>query len=148
MGPKFQQGDGQAPEGFYGIGPESMNPLSSFHLSINIGYPNAFDRALGRTGDFIMIHGSSVSIGCLAMTDDKIEEIYYLCDAALAAGQGEIPVHVFPFRMTEARMKEAANDPNFAFWKNLQLGYDAFESTRVVPKVKCTRVGYTIQAGK
>ncbi|MGI9241899.1 MAG: L,D-transpeptidase family protein, partial [Verrucomicrobiales bacterium] len=87
LGPKEKQGDLQAPEGFYFVPPANMNPKSTFHLSFDIGYPNAYDRAYGRTGDFLMVHGNRISTGCFAMTDDKIEEIYTLCDAALEKGQ-------------------------------------------------------------
>ena len=112
-----------------------MNPHSNFHLSFNLGYPNEFDRAHGRDGTFIMVHGNRVSIGCFAMTDKKIEEIYTLCDAAHASGQKFFRVHSFPFRMTEARMKEAVLDGWWSFWKNLKQGYDVFEESRVPPNV-------------
>ncbi len=133
LGPKLVEGDSQAPEGFYHVPPEAMHPGSQFHLAFNIGYPNDFDRALGRTGTFIMVHGNRVSIGCLAMTDEKIEEIYTLCDAAHKNGQAFFRVHIFPFRMTPERILTAAGDPNEAFWKNLKEGYDFFETKRVPP---------------
>jgi murein L,D-transpeptidase YafK len=135
LGPKVSQGDLQAPEGFYYVAPGAMNPQSNFHLSFNIGYPNKFDRAHGRDGTFIMVHGNRVSIGCFAMTDKKIEEIYTLCDAAHASGQKFFRVHSFPFRMTEARMKAAVLEGWWSFWKNLKQGYDAFEESRVPPNV-------------
>lgn len=135
LGPKLAEGDGQVPEGFYAVPPAAMNPNSCYHLAFNLGYPNAFDRALGRTGSAIMIHGNQVSIGCLAMTDAKIEEIYTLCAAAHANGQAFFWVHVFPFRMTHQRLTQAADSPWLAFWKNLEHGYDAFEKTRVPPAV-------------
>lgn len=138
LGPKLKEGDQQAPEGFYAVNAKAMNPQSSFHLSFNIGYPNAYDRAHGRTGAFIMVHGNKVSIGCFAMTDPVIEPIYLVVEAALNRGQAEVPVHVFPFRMTEERMNQAAADgaPWLEFWRNLRLGHDAFETTRVPPAVK------------
>ena len=108
LGPKLAEGDGQVPEGFYFAGPKAMNPNSSYHLSFNIGFPNAYDKTHARTGSFIMIHGSNVSIGCLAMTDEKIEEIYTICQAAHDGGQPYFRVHIFPFRMTEGRMAKAA----------------------------------------
>ncbi|MES2437683.1 MAG: murein L,D-transpeptidase family protein [Verrucomicrobiota bacterium] len=134
-GPKLAEGDGQVPEGFYFVPPAAMNPASQYHLSFNIGYPNKFDAALGRTGSSIMIHGNEVSIGCLAMTDGKIEEIYTLCAAAHQGGQPFFRVHLFPFRMTEERMPQASGNPNEDFWKNLKEGYDAFEQTRIPPEV-------------
>lgn len=134
-GPKLAEGDGQVPEGFYFTGPRSMNPNSSYHLSFNIGYPNAYDTFHKRTGSHIMIHGNRVSIGCLAMTDAKIEEIYTLADAALQNGQPFFRVHIFPFRMTDARMSAAAGNPNEEFWKNLREGHDAFATTSIPPEV-------------
>ena len=104
LGPKLQQGDWQAPEGFYFVRPRQMNPSSRFHLSFNLGYPNAYDRAHGRTGDFLMVHGRCVSVGCYAMTDPVIDEIWTLADAAFRGGQPFFRVHIFPFRMTPENM--------------------------------------------
>jgi len=81
-GPKLAEGDGQVPEGIYAV--ESLNPNSSYHLALHVGYPNAFDRAQaaadGRTqlGGDIMIHGSNVSIGCVAMGDAAAEDLFVL----------------------------------------------------------------------
>lgn len=129
LGPKLAEGDGQVPEGFYFVPRSAMKPDSRFHLAFNIGYPNAYDRAHDRTGSLIMVHGNRVSVGCLAMTDPKIEEIYTLCDAALRNGQPYFRIHVFPFRMTEQRMKQAAEThPRWLdFWQNLKQGHDWFE---------------------
>ena len=134
LGPKLAEGDGQVPEGFYSVPPSAMNPASQYHLAFNIGYPNAFDRAAARTGGLIMIHGNRVSIGCLAMTDPKIDEIFTLCAAAHAHGQPAFQVHIFPFRMTAERLAKAAGSPWESFWKNLRQGYDAFEKSHVPPK--------------
>lgn len=147
-GPKLVEGDGQAPEGFYVVNPERMKPDSQFHLAFNIGYPNAYDVANGRDGTFLMVHGSVVSIGCFAMTDLKIEEIYSLCDAALKNGQPFFRVHSFPFRMTPERMAAAAGDPWEDFWKNLKEGYDRFETDRVPPNVEVEGKRYVIQRGR
>lgn len=135
LGPKLAEGDGQVPEGFYFVPPSAMNPNSSYHLSFNIGFPNAYDKAHGRTGSFIMIHGSNVSIGCLAMTDEKIEEIYTICQAAHESGQPFFRVHIFPFRMTDKRMEKAATSKHFSFWKNLKTGHDLFEKNKIPPNV-------------
>jgi len=135
LGPKLAEGDRQVPEGFYFVVPEGMNPNSNFHLSFNIGYPNEYDRANGRTGSFIMVHGNSVSIGCLAMTDAKIEEIYAICHAAHGGGQPFFRVHIFPFRMTEERMQKAAGSDWIDFWNSLKTGYDLFEKNKVPPNV-------------
>jgi murein L,D-transpeptidase YafK len=134
-GPKLAEGDLQVPEGFYYVPPSAMKPESQYHLAFNIGYPNAYDRHHGRTGSLIMVHGNRFSIGCLAMTDEKIEEIYTLCAAAHAGGQRYFRVHLFPFRMSEERMNRAAGSEWEAFWKNLKQGYDAFEKTRIPPEV-------------
>lgn len=134
-GPKLMEGDGQVPEGFYHVPPAAMKPDSRYHLAFNIGYPNEFDRAHQRTGSAIMVHGNNVSIGCLAMTDAKIGEIYTLCAAAHQAGQAYFRVHLFPFRMTAARLEKAAGNPNHAFWKNLAEGHDHFEKNHNPPDV-------------
>lgn len=80
LGPKLVEGDGQIPEGIYGI--EYLNPNSSFHLSMKLNYPNEFDQKMakrdGRTtlGDDIMIHGKSATIGCIPIGDKGIEELF------------------------------------------------------------------------
>jgi murein L,D-transpeptidase YafK len=145
LGPKLAEGDRQAPEGFYFVTPGRMNPKSRFHLSFNIGYPNAYDRAHGRTGSAIMVHGNRVSIGCFAMTDAKIEEIYTLCDAALKGGQPYFRVHVFPFRMTVERMARTPGEKWREFWLNLKEGYDWFEKKRTPPDVSVEKLRYTFR---
>eukprot|EP00903_Cladosiphon_okamuranus_P003720 g3718.t1 len=143
LGPKLAEGDRQVPEGFYYVPPSAMNPNSRYHLSFNIGYPNTYDRAHHRTGSHIMIHGSNVSIGCLAMTDPVIEEIYTLASAAHRAGQPYFRVHIFPFRMTDARMGKARDSPHLPFWRNLRTGYDHFEKNKTPPDVSVSRKTYT-----
>lgn len=130
LGPKLTEGDGQSPEGFYFVRPEQMNPLSSYHLSFNLGYPNRYDQARGRTGSYLMVHGHCVSIGCYAMTDPVIEEIWTIASAAFNAGQPFYRVHIFPFRMTEENMRLHSGEPWQAFWQNLKEGYDLFERTK------------------
>lgn len=134
-GPKLAEGDGQVPEGFYFVPPAAMKPDSAFHLAFNIGFPNGYDRHHGRTGSLIMVHGNCVSIGCLAMTDPGIEEIYTLCDAALKNGQKFFRVHMFPFRMTGERLARETGHEWFGFWTQLREGYDQFERTRIPPEV-------------
>lgn len=136
LGPKLREGDRQSPEGFYFVGASAMNPNSSYHLSFNLGFPNAYDREQGRTGSYLMVHGDCLSIGCYAMTDPAIEEIYLAAEAALAAGQPFFRVHAFPFRMTAARMRAAEDVRWEAFWANLKTGYDAFEDGHVPPDVR------------
>lgn len=135
LGPKRWEGDLQAPEGFYSVAPSQMNPNSLFHLSFDIGYPNEYDRSQDRTGSALMIHGSNTSLGCFAMTDEFMEEIYALADAALRNGQGSFHVHSFPFRMTDENMERHRNSRWYYFWTNLQIGYNLFEKTGLPPSV-------------
>lgn len=139
-GPKKKEGDRQAPEGFYSITPGQMNPNSSYHLSFNLGYPNAFDRSYGRTGAHLMVHGSCSSRGCYAMEDEPIAEIYALGREAFEGGQRAFKVHAFPFRMTPENMARNRKSEHFAFWQNLKNGYDHFEITGKPPRVEvCNR---------
>ena len=146
LGPKLKEGDGQSPEGFYFIKPSSLNPNSNYHLSFNLGFPNAFDRAHGRTGSFLMVHGDCVSIGCYAMTDEGIEEIYADVEAAFAGGQSIIRVHIFPFEMTEDALAAHRGSPNHAFWENLKTGWDWFEDRVVPPNVTVSNKIYEFNA--
>ena len=133
LGPKTRQGDGRAPEGFYYVLPRQMNPLSDFHLSFNLGYPNAYDRVHGRTGSALMVHGSCVYIGCYAMTDKGIEEIYALADVSLRNGQRFYRVHIFPFRMTDKNMSKHKYSKWYKFWENLKEGSDFFKKNGYNP---------------
>jgi murein L,D-transpeptidase YafK len=144
LGPKTRQGDGQAPEGFYRVRPGAMNPASSYHLSFNLGYPNARDRALGYTGDFLMVHGACVSIGCYAMTDPVIEEIWTLMQAAFEGGQPGIDVHIYPFPMTAYNLQQHEIDPNSPFWRSLAPAWVHFETTGKVPEIRQTRGIYSV----
>lgn len=135
LGPKEAQGDHMAPEGFYGFGPGGLNPASKYHLALNVGYPNALDRALGRTGNYIMVHGQCVSVGCFAMTDDLIEEIYALARDAFMGGEERIPVHIFPFRMTTKNMRRHRTHPAYASWAPLKQAFDDFARTYEPPRV-------------
>ncbi len=144
LGPKEKEGDRQSPEGFYDVKRSALNPKSKFHLSFNLGYPNAYDRAHNRTGSFLMVHGNCVSIGCYAMTDKKIEEIYALVETALKNGQKFVPVHIFPFRMTEVNMAEHSENKWFNFWMNLKEGYDYFEAQGLPPTIEIKEKRYVI----
>ena len=135
LGPKFTEGDRQAPEGFYEIRPVQMNPNSDYYLSFNIGYPNAFDRAHGRTGSNLMVHGACSSAGCYSMSDEEVAQIWAFARDAFRGGQTGFQIEAFPFRMTPANMARYKDDPNFDFWKNLKEGYDWFEITHMPPKV-------------
>jgi murein L,D-transpeptidase YafK len=146
LGPKIKQGDRQAPEGFYAITPGQMNPNSSYHLSFNIGYPNAFDRAHERSGSALMVHGDCLSAGCYAMTDEQIAEIFALAREAFAGGQPSFQVQALPFRMNPLNMARHRHNPNMPFWKNLKQGYDYFELTRQQPKVDVCEKRYVFNA--
>lgn len=148
LGPKLKEGDRQAPEGFYYVPVSAMNPNSNYHLSFNLGYPNAYDRANGRTGSLLMVHGSTVSIGCFAMTDARIEEIYTIVDAALRAGQPYFRVHVFPFRMTPENLQRHGQSEWISFWYNLKSGYDRFEEKRTPPNVEVVDRRYVFEAAE
>ena len=135
LGPKLKEGDGQSPEGFYTVGKSQLKPDSTYHRAFNIGFPNSFDRANGRTGSFIMVHGDCVSIGCYAMTDKFIEEVYHLVESALDKGQSKFSVHIFPFRMNAENMSKHKDNKWLSFWQNLKEGYDLFEQTHTPPEV-------------
>ncbi|TDT93769.1 MULTISPECIES: L,D-transpeptidase family protein [Azorhizobium] len=146
LGPKVKIGDRQAPEGFYMITPGLMNPNSSYYLSINTGFPNAFDKSWGRTGEFLMIHGDCSSAGCYAMTDEQIAEIFALAREAFAGGQRAFQIQAMPFRMTPQNLARHRNNPNMAFWRNLKQGYDHFEVTKHEPKVNVCNRQYVFDA--
>lgn len=135
LGPKQAKGDRQAPEGFYSVATTQLKPDSNYYLAFNLGFPNAYDKAQGRTGEFLMIHGKCKSAGCYAMTDALVEEIYALGRDALRGGQLAIPVHAFPFRMTDEKLARHKANKWYGFWRTLKEGYDSFEVTRVPPTV-------------
>jgi len=135
LGPKVKEGDRQAPEGFYAITPELMNPHSNYHLAFNLGFPNAFDQSLGRTGAFLMVHGDCSSRGCYAMTDEQISEIFALAREAFDGGQLAFQVQAFPFHMTAHNLASHRNSPHLAFWRMLKEGSDHFEISGLEPKI-------------
>ncbi|MEO6820043.1 MAG: L,D-transpeptidase family protein [Ginsengibacter sp.] len=148
MGPKRLQGDYQVPEGFYYI--NEFNPRSNYHLSLGINYPNASDRILSdpiRPGNDIYIHGNCVSVGCVSVNDDDIEEIYILTGNARAAGQEFIPVHIFPIRYDDKKSVEYLENAfrsSAALQKfSLQLKkvYDEFEKTHELPIIMIDQKG-------
>ena len=147
LGPKLHEGDKQAPEGFYAVGPNQIHRRGRWPRSLNIGYPNALDRAHARTGSLILVHGGCTSTGCFAMTNPVMAEIYTLAEQALQHGQDRIPIHVFPFRMTEANLatRTPAHGEWRDFWLTLKAGYDLFESTRVPPKVGICNKQYAVR---
>jgi murein L,D-transpeptidase YafK len=157
LGPKRKEGDRQAPEGYYPITPAQMNPNSNYHLSYDMGYPNAYDRAHGGTGNYLMVHGDCSSAGCYSMTDQQIEEIYALVREAHSGGEKAVQMEAFPFRFTPANLARHRLDPNMPFWRELKEGADRFEITKQEPKVgvcnghyvfdRTTRAGETSGCG-
>jgi murein L,D-transpeptidase YafK len=147
LGPKTKYADYQSPEGFYSVSSKQLNPHSAYHLAFDVGYPNAYDRRHGATGNAVMVHGDCKSVGCFAMTNKGIDGIYKYVAAALANGQKEVPVHIFPFRMTEQAIARESGGGNVLaflgeswtgqdwspFWHNLKQGYDLFEQTGQPP---------------
>ncbi len=146
QGAKTKTGDRQSPEGFYFLKADRFNPWSSYHLSLNLGYPNAYDRAQGYTGDYLMIHGKCVSIGCYAMTDGGIDEIYTLARAAVQGGQAVIRVHAFPFPMSEENLAASKDTPHYEFWQNLKHGWDWFETRNAPPNVTVKNKRYVFSS--
>jgi len=160
LGPKLKEADYQSPEGFYSVSAKQLHPHSNYHRAFNVGYPNAFDRQNGRTGGLVMVHGACKSVGCFAMTDRGIEEIYAFVEAAMRAGQREVQLHIFPFRMTEqaiaretgkswlAFVGAGGNHQHWAdFWRNLKEGYDIFEQTGEPPVAFACGDHYAFGAG-
>ena len=146
LGPKVKEGDKQAPEGFYTVSPTQLNPNSQFHLAFNMGFPNAYDKAHGRTGAHLMVHGDCRSAGCYAMTDALIEEIYAIARESFKGGQEKIEVHAYPFRMTPQNMTRHAKNQWMPFWKPLKEGYDHFELTRQPAAVAVCEKRYVVNA--
>ena len=148
LGPKFKEGDRQAPEGFYTVAKDQLNPNSRWHRSFNLGYPNAFDRSHGRTGSFLMVHGGCQSIGCYAMTDPVIDEIWSLVTKALDGGQRRFQVQAFPFRLTEEALNKRADHEHAEFWRNLKVGHDLFEANGIPPRISACQQSYEFKPGR
>jgi murein L,D-transpeptidase YafK len=129
LGPKKKEGDWQVPEGFYAI--EAFKEKSDYYLAMRVSYPNARDRKLGHTGSAIMIHGRCVSIGCLAMTDERIQELWVMATAARGLGK-TVRVHLYPTRDLEALIAKTKDAGLAAFWTNLKQGLDRFEKQRTL----------------
>ena len=146
LGPKKREGDMQVPEGFYTIAPGQMNPNSHYYLAFNVGYPNAYDRAYGRTGGSVMVHGVCSSAGCFSMTDEQVADIYAIARDSFAGGQREIQLQSYPFHMTAQNMAKFRLDPNIDFWKNLKDGSDHFEVTKNEPSVLVCGKHYVFDA--
>jgi murein L,D-transpeptidase YafK len=146
LGPKKREGDMQVPEGFYSIAPGQMNPNSHYYLAFNVGYPNAYDRAYGRSGGNVMVHGVCSSAGCFSMTDEQVADIYAIARDSFRGGQREIQLQSYPFHMTAENMAKFRLDPNIEFWKNLKDGSDHFEVTKAEPSVMVCGKHYVFDA--
>jgi murein L,D-transpeptidase YafK len=138
LGPKRKEGDLQVPEGLYEV-PE-FNPGSAYHLSMKVSYPNASDRLRSdpkTPGGLIYLHGNCASIGCIAIEDEPIEEVYLI---ALEAKRRPIRFDLFPMRLTAEALAAAEGEPHLDFWKELAPAFTAFEQVhrpagfRVNPK--------------
>lgn len=141
LGPKRVEGDGQVPEGFYKI--DSLNPHSSFYLSMHVNYPNASDRVLSnrtRPGSAIMIHGNCCSAGCLAMTDERIQELWVMAEG-VRTKKGPHHVYIFPGKDWEQLLKKDQWKEHVVFWTNLKQGHDLFEKNKQLLDVSVDRTG-------
>jgi hypothetical protein len=145
LGPKVKEGDRQNPEGFYSFNQRLLHRSGKHPRSLNLGFPNSYDRALERTGSYILVHGGCSSVGCFAMTDPVMDEIFLLAQAALRQGQERVHVHVFPFRMTQDNLDATSTSPWSSFWANLKDGYDAFEASHLPPRVGVCDKRYVVE---
>jgi len=148
LGPKQKEGDRQNPEGMYVITKKNLNPYSKYDLSMNIGYPNRLDRNQQRTGSAIMIHGGCKSIGCFAMGNPAIEEIYTLAYNALDNGQKYFYVAIYPFKMSEKNLKRYKHVSWYPFWQNLQESYALFNTDHCPPKVTVKGKKYVFKSAR
>ena len=148
LGPKRMQGDYQVPEGFYYV--NEFNPNSNYYLSLGLNYPNQSDKVLSdslKPGGDIYIHGSCVTVGCIPVTDQQIDEIYIISAYAKNSGQDYIPVHIFPIRYNNTKSVEYLNNFTRAdaqlkkFAANLERVYDHFEFTKQLPVIMTNKSG-------
>lgn len=148
IGPKRAEGDNQVPEGFYYI--NEFNPRSTYHLALGLNYPNASDKVLSnakKPGGDIYIHGNCVSVGCIAIQDMPIEEVYTLASIAKTNGQDFVPVHIYPvnygikksidFLSTSIKGKQAVNKSIL----NIKAVYDYFEKKKKLPIILINNKG-------
>ncbi len=148
LGPKLTEGDKQSPEGVYTVSSSQLHLVGRHPRSLNLGFPNALDRQMSRTGSYILIHGGCSSVGCFAMTNPVIEEVYSLAEAALNKGrQDAVQVHVYPFRMTEERLNAYAQNEWYPFWRNLKDISDSFERTHLPPRITICEGRYWVEDG-
>ncbi|MDC9701621.1 MAG: murein L,D-transpeptidase [Alphaproteobacteria bacterium] len=146
LGPKKREGDYQSPEGFYIVKPENMNPRSKYYLSFDLGFPNKFDRSFKRTGSYLMVHGACSSVGCYAMTDSVMSDIYALAREAFKGDQPAFQIHAFPFRMTTENLLRYEGHPHYDFWSNLKEGYASFEAFHLPLKIGVCEGRYVLES--
>ena len=148
LGPKRIEGDYQVPEGFYYI--NEFNPKSTYHLSLGLNYPNASDQLLSdsiKPGSDIFIHGSCITVGCIPIQNDQIEELYILASHARNQGQDFIPVHIYPVRFSNNRSQEylsrnSKEDSDYQkFSTRLKEVYDFFEENKKLPLISVNKKG-------
>lgn len=145
LGPKIREGDKQSPEGFYTIAQRQLRSRGRWPRSLNFGFPNLYDRAHGRSGSYILMHGGCSSVGCFAMTNAVIHEVHALVDKALKGGRDRVHIHAFPFRMTDENLAPHQGGEWYEFWRNLKQGYDAFETTRLPPRISVCQKRYHVR---
>jgi murein L,D-transpeptidase YafK len=147
LGPKLYEGDRQSPEGFYTVSPAQLRWTGRWYRGFDLSFPNAYDEDQGRTGSAILIHGGCASIGCYAMTNAVVDELFEIATEAFDGGQTRIAVHVYPFRMTDENMARHSQEAWASFWERLKPAYDHFETDRVPPRVSVCKGEYRIEAG-
>jgi len=144
LGPKRREGDFKSPEGFYSVDARHLKPDSKYYRAINIGFPNDYDKSQGYSGAYLMIHGECKSIGCYAMTNTYMDEIYRYVEAAFAYGQSRIDISIYPFRMTEQNLKRHGSSSYIAFWRQLKPGYDYFIKNHQPPMMGVANGQYVL----
>lgn len=144
LGPKRREGDFKSPEGFYSVDARHLKPDSKYYRAINIGFPNDYDKSQGYSGAYLMIHGECKSIGCYAMTNTYMDEIYRYVEAAFAYGQSRVDISIYPFRMTEQNLKRHASSSYIAFWRQLKPGYDYFAKNHQPPTMGVVNGQYVL----
>jgi murein L,D-transpeptidase YafK len=133
LGPKMYEGDNQSPEGVYHISSEDLIVNPRWHRAMNINYPNRFDVMNGRGGSGILIHGKCGSVGCFAIQDGNVEEVYDAVRAALHNGQARIPVLALPFRFAKYAPTVEDTLKMNDFWSDLRRADILFDRDRLPP---------------
>ncbi|MQL50161.1 L,D-transpeptidase family protein [Photorhabdus khanii] len=146
LGPKTTEGDLKSPEGFYRVKTRQLNPNSRYYRSINLGFPNEYDKSRGYSGNHLMIHGECKSVGCYAMTNGYMDEIYHYAENALLRGQYEIDISIYPFRMTPQNMLRHRSSSHYLFWLQLQPAYEYFVKNNRPAAISVINGQYTVNA--